>query len=168
LRGVSDKSDSTDKSDPADDISAWLTRRPPAYCAADEKGYRWTRRYTAAQLDGLVNQKYPIGHVTAIEAGDRGVSGRLKWVRVRGTKGSAAIRKELPIRQAFGDLPSSMLIIKEERGPAGVAAWIFMGGGRGHGVGLCQHGACGMALEGRRYDAIVAHYFSGSTLATVQ
>lgn len=168
LRGVSDKSDRLDKSDPSNGISAWLVRRPPAYCSADEKGYRWTRRYTAAQLDGFVNQKYPIGHVTAIEAGDRGVSGRLKWVNVRGTKGSAVVRKELPIRQAFGDLPSSMLIIKEERGPAGDTVWIFTGGGRGHGVGLCQHGARGMALEGKRYDAIVAHYFSGSTLATVQ
>ncbi|MDZ4861445.1 MAG: hypothetical protein SGI88_20930, partial [Candidatus Hydrogenedentes bacterium] len=84
------------------------------------------------------------------------------------TQGSVTIRKELPIRQAFGDLPSAVLIIKVELGQTGPTAWIFTGGGRGHGVGLCQHGARGMALKGFRHDAIVAHYFSGSALETVQ
>lgn len=168
LRGVPDLSDPSDKSDPSANIVDWLGRRPAAYCAADEKGFRWSKRVGAEQLSGLVNQKYTVGRIISIQSGERGVSGRLEWVKVTGTKGSAAIRKELPIRQAFGDLPSSMLIIKEERGPSGPVAWVFTGGGRGHGVGLCQHGARGMALQGFGHDAIVTQYFSGSSLATVQ
>ena len=180
LRGVSDLSEGSDRSDgpgkleksakvtPSRDIARWLAKRPAAYCAGDEAGFRWTRRYTAKQLDQLVARTYGVGHVTAIQAGERGVSGRLKSVAIRGTKGTVTVRKELPIRQAFGDLPSAVLIIKEERGRLGVSAWTFAGGGRGHGVGLCQHGARGMALEGLKHDAIVKHYFSGSSLANVR
>ena len=167
LRGVPDLAKSQDRSNPSN-ISAWIGSHPAAYCNADEKGFRWTKRIGATQLNGLVNRQYPVGQITSIQPGERGVSGRLKSVTVKGTKGSATIRKELPIRQAFGDLPSAMLIIKEERGPSGPVAWIFTGGGRGHGVGLCQYGARGMALNGSAHDAIVAHYFSGSTLVTLQ
>jgi len=168
LRGVSDLSSAADKGNPSADIGGWLGRRPPAYCGTDEKGYRWTRRYTAAQLDGLVNRFHKVGSVRSIEPGERGVSGRLKSVKITGSQGVATVRKELPIRQVFGDLPSAVLIIKVERGSTGPVAWTFVGGGRGHGVGLCQYGARGMALQGYGHDAILAHYFVGSALETVR
>lgn len=37
----------------------------------------------------------------------------------------------------------------------------FIGSGYGHGVGLCQWGAQGMALEGRDYPAILGFYYPG-------
>ncbi|MDI9448661.1 MAG: stage II sporulation protein D, partial [Bacillota bacterium] len=33
--------------------------------------------------------------------------------------------------------------------------------GHGHGVGLCQYGAKGMALHGYNYRTILGHYYSG-------
>lgn len=36
--------------------------------------------------------------------------------------------------------------------------------GAGHGVGLCQWGAIGMANEGKKYDEILRFYFPGTTL----
>jgi stage II sporulation protein D len=33
--------------------------------------------------------------------------------------------------------------------------------GYGHGVGLCQYGAAGMAAAGRRYPEILRHYYRG-------
>ena len=38
------------------------------------------------------------------------------------------------------------------------------GGGYGHGVGLCQHGAIGMAGSGMTYGPILHHYYRGSKL----
>jgi stage II sporulation protein D len=38
------------------------------------------------------------------------------------------------------------------------------GSGRGHGVGLCQWGARGMALAGADAEAILAQYFPGTTV----
>jgi stage II sporulation protein D len=38
------------------------------------------------------------------------------------------------------------------------------GGGSGHGVGMSQYGADGMALHGSDYRAILAHYYTGTAL----
>jgi stage II sporulation protein D len=41
--------------------------------------------------------------------------------------------------------------------------FVFSGGrGFGHGVGMCQYGAQGMARKGKMYDEILAYYYPGS------
>ncbi len=47
------------------------------------------------------------------------------------------------------------------------ATFTFEGRGWGHGVGLSQWGARGMALEGRDYRDILTHYYTGVTLGTI-
>jgi len=44
------------------------------------------------------------------------------------------------------------------------AAFVFKGGGWGHGVGMAQWGAYGFAKNGWTYDRILAHYYQGTTL----
>ena len=44
----------------------------------------------------------------------------------------------------------------------------FEGSGWGHGVGLCQVGAYGMALRGAAYREILAHYYTGSKLEPLE
>ncbi len=43
----------------------------------------------------------------------------------------------------------------------------FIGGGFGHGVGMSQYGARGMAEEGASADEIIQHYYSGTTVGQV-
>jgi stage II sporulation protein D len=45
-----------------------------------------------------------------------------------------------------------------------VPTFVVSGHGWGHAVGLSQYGALGYAQHGARYDAIIAHYFPGTTL----
>ena len=40
-------------------------------------------------------------------------------------------------------------------------------GGWGHGAGLCQIGALGMALKGYSYRDIVTHYYTGVRLERI-
>lgn len=162
LRGVSDLSFEDDKSvQPAyTDISEWLHTTPDAYCNADEQYFRWTQSYSQKKLSAIVNERHPVGEIQSIELGERGVSGRLKWVRIVGAKATETIRKELPIRKAFGGLPSAMFILEQGAADNGTWTITFVGGGRGHGVGMCQNGAQGMALAGRSYTEILRHYFS--------
>ncbi|GAB6159024.1 stage II sporulation protein D [Desulfotomaculum varum] len=40
--------------------------------------------------------------------------------------------------------------------------------GYGHGVGLCQNGAKGMALQGQSYQEILKHYYSGVEITTIK
>lgn len=44
------------------------------------------------------------------------------------------------------------------------AAFVFKGGGWGHGVGMAQWGAYGFAKNGWTYDRILAHYYEDTTL----
>lgn len=44
------------------------------------------------------------------------------------------------------------------------ARFVFAGRGFGHGVGMSQWGMQGMALAGKTYDQILAHYYQGTTL----
>jgi SpoIID/LytB domain protein len=69
------------------------------------------------------------------------------------------IQKELNIRRAFENLPSALCTFSLQNGVVQIK-----GAGFGHGVGLCQHGAHGMALDHHPYDAILRHYFSGVSL----
>jgi stage II sporulation protein D len=41
---------------------------------------------------------------------------------------------------------------------------VFRGRGRGHGAGLCQWGAAGLARAGQGWRAILARYYPGAEL----
>src|SRR5207247_10596479 len=45
--------------------------------------------------------------------------------------------------------------------------FVFSGKGFGHGVGMSQWGAQGMALKGAGYPDILAHYYTGTALTNV-
>jgi stage II sporulation protein D len=49
---------------------------------------------------------------------------------------------------------------------AGKARFTVRGAGFGHGVGMSQYGAYGFAKQGRTYDQILRHYYSGTQLGT--
>ena len=147
-------------------IANWVAKPPKAYCS-DSDNSRWQRRIPAAELEALVNKRYPVGKVRAIELGERGCSGRLKSVKIVGTKGSEIVKKELAIRQVFGGLNSAMFLVKTE-GAAGLpTAFVFTGAGRGHGVGLCQDGAKGRALAGQNYQTIIKAYYTAASIKRV-
>ena len=47
------------------------------------------------------------------------------------------------------------------------ATFEITGGGYGHGIGMSQYGAYGYALHGESYQSILAHYYQGTSLGTV-
>lgn len=169
LRGVPDRDPNAkggvDRLDESR-IEAWVRSRPQAYCNGGDS-FRWTRRFTSAELTAVLNKRHAVGTVTAIEPGPRGASGRLKSVRIVGSKSTLTVQKDLPIRLAFDGLPSALFIVATEKAANKGKAFIFLGGGRGHGVGLCQYGARGMAAAGASWEAIVRHYFVGVRIETM-
>ena len=57
-------------------------------------------------------------------------------------------------------LPSAYFAVKEMKNEQGVLTGIaFYGGGNGHGVGMSQYGAKGMAEQGKTAIEILQHYF---------
>jgi len=153
-------------------LAKWLKHTPRAYCAdahnSDRKNFRWKVKYSAAKLNKIVNKHRNVGSVKDIRILRRGVSGRALRMKIVGSRDNAIINKELPIRKVLGGLKSSMFIVYIERDSSGKPeSFFFRGGGWGHGVGMCQSGAEGMASRGFAYDKILAHYFSGTTFKTL-
>lgn len=151
------------------DVAAFLKAGSgDAWCARGTRGkehLRWTKRIDAAEMTKLVAAKYPqVGNVLEIVPMERGVSGRLKRAKIRGSNGSAIIETDLAIRRLFGGLKSSLFVVAVEGPQASPRAFVFQGAGFGHGVGMCQVGASAMAEAGKAYKEILLHYYRGSHL----
>ena len=145
----------------------WVTEPVDAWCARSTKGrssFRWSKVLGADELSALVAKRHPeVGRVTGLEVLLRGVSGRARSLEVRGSAGRVTVERELTIRRLLGGLKSGAFVVDAE--PAGARRpdrFRIQGGGFGHGVGLCQVGSIGMAEAGRRYDAILSHYYAGA------
>jgi len=153
---------------PADeDPRAWLEAEVPAFCRRSSLNrpgiFRWEKVVDARKLEELVAEVKPVGKVMALQVLERGVSGRAKVLRVVGTRGELVIQRELAIRRLLGGLKSALFVLQVERDAQQLpVAFHFLGGGWGHGVGLCQIGAVGMAEAGYDYRAILAHYYGGA------
>ena len=128
-----------------------------------KKVFRWSVSLTDQDVDAFVRKKYPtVGHVTDISVAERGVSGRVRLLKVKGSRGEVDVERELPVRRLFGNLRSGMFIVTRKRGH-----WFFEGGGYGHGVGLSQYGAMGMAKQGISAGNILSHYYTGARVVSV-
>src|ERR1700752_2091891 len=46
--------------------------------------------------------------------------------------------------------------------------WHIDGAGFGHGVGMSQYGARGLAVHGYSWEQILAHYFPGTSIGVVK
>jgi SpoIID/LytB domain protein len=153
-------------------LARWLsTPELPAACRlssfAQPSKFRWEKRFTAEQVDALL-ARLGVGRVQALGLSERGVSGRARVLTVSGDKGATQVRGELNIRRLFGMLNSSMALVDAERNAEGrPTAWVFRGGGWGHGVGMCQTGAIGRAEAGQSYQDILRHYFNGAEVAPI-
>jgi stage II sporulation protein D len=121
---------------------------------------RWQVRKSRQELEKLLNQSYAIGPLVDLEVRSRGESGRVIDLAVTGTGTSAEVRG-FQIRAALG-LRDTLFVIDRTYDEQGhVDQFTFSGRGWGHGVGLCQVGAYGMAVAGGKYQDILKKYYSG-------
>jgi SpoIID/LytB domain protein len=77
------------------------------------------------------------------------------------------IRSELDIRNALGskEMRSSAFVVDTYRDDNGIpVVFAFWGAGWGHGLGLCQVGALGLADQGMTYDKILTYYYHGVSI----
>ncbi len=167
-----------------DDAEKWICSTPDAYCNTNDKEvlqqvlndydqetndyYRWRVEYEQKELSELVKRRLGIdfGLIKSLEALERGVSGRIKRLKIVGEKRTYIIGKELEIRKALSEthLYSSAFVVSKEIDNTNKVKFILAGAGWGHGVGLCQIGAAVMGQLGFKYDEILKHYFKNISL----
>ncbi|MBM4177057.1 MAG: SpoIID/LytB domain-containing protein [Ignavibacteria bacterium] len=169
--------------------SEFINSQPEAYCNTNDSEllktilldydqttvdfFRWKLEMKQLGLVTLLKLKMGIdfGEIIELKSLERGKSGRIKKLKIIGSKKEFTIGKELEIRRALSEkhLYSSAFTIEHVYGenPNVPIKFILRGAGWGHGVGFCQIGGAVMASKGKKFEEILYHYFKNSKLETV-
>jgi stage II sporulation protein D len=121
----------------------------------------WTNELSPGEVRARLGRAAAgIGSLVDLKVVARGHSRRATDLAVIGTEGVAHVRGGR-IRSALGLREQLFVIDKKYTDDGRVAAFVFTGRGWGHGVGMCQVGAYGMARQGLSYEQILKSYYTG-------
>ncbi|MGH9399485.1 MAG: SpoIID/LytB domain-containing protein [Thermoanaerobaculia bacterium] len=146
-------------------LALWVEAEAVAATFERESSWtEWVRRASDRELARRMSGRVAGKEVREVTVTRRTPAGRALELHVV-TDEAEATFKRFGLRQAL-ELPELLFTVHKARGPQGETEFVFLGRGWGHGVGLCQNGSYGMALEGAAYDAILKHYYSGIDIVT--
>jgi stage II sporulation protein D len=150
------------------------------YCSFSPT-FRWTEVWTEAQFDSIFRKYYRQVYPNAVQpseverfvnvrVAERSKSGRVRILEVYTTDNvyrvvGDAIR--LVLRRADAKesiLRSTLFDVDAQRDGGYLRSVSLSGGGNGHGVGMCQNGAIGMARQRMDFGKILTHYYRGAKL----
>jgi stage II sporulation protein D len=126
--------------------------------------YYWSLDVRLVDLaETLRRHDVGVGSVTAIEVTERTSSLRAAGITVHGTRGSVRLRgNDFRRMLGYDTFKSTLFAVAVDAQYAR-----FSGRGYGHGVGMCQWGAKGMAEQGHTAKQILEFYYPGATLSTL-
>ncbi|MFH1836673.1 MAG: SpoIID/LytB domain-containing protein [Candidatus Omnitrophota bacterium] len=123
--------------------------------------FRWRMKISTKDIIEKLDKKgYSIESIDNIVAGPRDPSNRLKYLRIKAGDKWFEIKVN-EFRSIMGNsvMKSSNFHVKRY-----LRFYIFSGYGWGHGVGMCQWGAFGLALKGKSEDKILNIYYPGAKI----
>jgi len=121
----------------------------------------WTTSLGAGAVQSRLSRYVRgIGTLYDVNIKQKGYSRRAVEIEIIGSNGVKTL-KGGKIRSALR-LKEQLFVINKRYAGDKVASYTFTGRGWGHGVGMCQYGAFGMAKMGVKYDDIVKHYYTGA------
>jgi stage II sporulation protein D len=124
----------------------------------------WTNELSVGEVQSRLGRSVRgIGSLTDLQVVARGSSRRAIDLAVVGTDGTGHVRGGR-IRSALGLREQLFVIDRRFDANGRVTGFIFKGRGWGHGVGMCQVGAYGLAKLGWSYDRILKNYYTGIEL----
>ncbi len=129
--------------------------------------YRWFRFLSVSQLNSQVKRYVKVGKLTDISVAETTATGRVAALKVTGTAGSGVIRG-LKIRWTLGGKENKFRLFKRVDNNGNLLGVYLSGSAWGHGVGMCQVGAFGMATKGHTYTDILKHYYTGVEIEKIR
>jgi stage II sporulation protein D len=145
----------------------YLEVRPAANGAAADRFSsvtNWTAELSLGAIQSRLGRSVRnIGAITDLRVAARGSSRRVTDLAVIGTQGTGHIRGGR-IRSALGLKEQLFVIDRVYNENDRVTGFVFVGRGWGHGVGMCQFGAYGLAKQGLSVDQILKTYYTGIEL----
>ena len=160
---------------PESSARSFLDQPPASYCSASGR-FRWKEAATRRELrDKLLlglqgtlgDEFHGLEDLISITVLERSPNLRVNQLEVRSStqkyviKGDAIRWLWSGGRIGTGGLQSTFFYVDEDKVND---TFTLVGGGWGHGVGLCQQGASGRALAGQSYKEILDHYYPGTKL----
>jgi len=123
--------------------------------------FYWSLDLKLTDLSSILRRNgSEVGTVTAIEVTERTQSLRVASLAVHGTRGSARLRgNDFRRMVGYETIKSTLFAVALDGSVAR-----FSGRGYGHGVGMSQWGAKGMAEQGYTAEKILEYYYPGTTL----
>jgi peptidoglycan hydrolase-like amidase len=156
-------------------LRGWLANGPPTFCNPitnpglpdwGRKYWRWKVSTSPDSLAPGTPHGSRAGRIVRIDSVRRGNSGRIISAVFVGERGSFRVSSELEFRQVWSPPLRSSCVVIDREGPAERPdRFLVSGAGWGHGVGMCQSGAVGMALAGRTAEQILRHYYPTADVA---
>lgn len=130
----------------------------------DAPNFSWTLNITPQSLEAALSAAgYSVTDVHEIITLHKTDSGRVVKLKVRHSGGELELSGE-DLRRAIGydKLKSAMFTVEIMNG-----SFVFSGKGSGHGAGLSQWGAKGMAENGYGYAEILKHFYPGTKIERI-
>ena len=133
-----------------------------AKCGYCNHGAGATWKYTLSKetVNNFLKKNKIAGNIKSIKIASKTSSGRAKTLKITTTKTSQNIPCNT-FRVGVGSTKFKSCFITSINGLT------FSGKGYGHGGGLCQEGAKGMAEAGKDYKEILKRYYPGATLENI-
>jgi stage II sporulation protein D len=120
----------------------------------------WTTSLSAGAVQSRLSRYVRgIGTLYDVNIKQKGYSRRAVELEIIGSNGVKTL-KGGQIRSALR-LREQLFVINKRYSGNAVGTYTFTGRGWGHGVGMCQYGAYGLAKMGLKADAIIKHYYTG-------
>ncbi len=145
----------------------YLEIEPSAATATAEKDSSFTLWNTSLSASAVQSRlsRYVrgIGSLIDVRIAKQGFSRRATDLEIVGTNGTFHLTGG-KIRSALRLNEQLFALNKRYDSSGRVLSYNFTGRGWGHGVGMCQYGAYGLAKMGVKYDAILKHYYTGIEL----
>ena len=137
----------------------------------NDKYFRWNYVVKQKELINTIQQtlQIRISKILELNPLDKGKSGRIiklgvDYLNIKNEVQTLSINSEYEIRNILSKsfLFSSAFTVSKLNGD-----FLLEGKGWGHGVGLCQIGALGMAFSKKKVYDILGHYYPKSTIKTI-
>lgn len=168
--------------DDNDKFDSYIRKSDPSAYDSSFPMFRWQ---TDISSDIVSAQVEGVGQVQDMKVTDREPGGIAAELQVTGTQGTVTVKGQSAIRSALGNsslviteqnkktmtgiqtLPSAFISIDKRTGEDGSISFHIYGGGFGHGVGMSQNGAQGMAEDGKDYTQILDFFYKGTKLMEI-
>lgn len=125
--------------------------------------YTWDYSFTGAIITNKLSM-LGLGEISEMVVDKTFPSGRVSKIKVTGSNGEASIDGS-DFRSLFGGSKIKSLLFEIEQ-KEGI--FLVKGKGFGHGVGLSQYGANGMAKADYSYDDILKHYYRDIDIVEIE